>query len=145
MRVERKINLSDFVQRAVLLQELSEAKGWHNVEVSPARPKASQQQHSYYRAVVLPIAKLWLCENQGEDFDDTSAHEFLKSSLRGKPVADPETGEQIGTIAKSHSEYTTREMVEFVDDVVELLRRFDVPVPPPDPEWREHRAKVLAA
>ncbi len=145
MRVDRKINLSDRLQRAILLEELSTAKGWHNVSLSPARPKATHPQHGYYRCVVCPLAKIWLNDTQGandngEDFDEKSAHEWLKNHLRGIPVMNKTTGEYLGTVTKSHAEYTVAEMASFIDDVVELLTKCGVNVPPPTKDYAESAA-----
>ncbi len=141
MRIDRKVNLSDIVQKAILLQELSTSGGMHTVYVNPARAKASQAQHGYYRAVVVPLAKAWLNETQGgqddgEDFDEESAHNWLKNHLRGKQIVRPSDGEVIGIAAKSHAEYSVKDMIEFVDDVVDLLRQCDVNVPPPDRNYQ---------
>ncbi len=142
MRIDRKVNLSDIVQKAILLQELSTSGGMHNVSVGPARAKATHPQHAYYRAVVVPLAKAWLNETQGgqddgEDFDEDSAHNWLKNHLRGKQIVRPSDGEVIGVAAKSHAEYSVKEMIEFVDDVVALLKDCGVNVPPPDRDYRE--------
>src|SRR4051812_25940235 len=97
MRISRKVNLCDIVQMAILFDELSQGrsrpggKNWHNISVSPARVKATYAQHAFYRAVVLPIAKRFLNETQGgdetgEDFDEESAHWWLKTTLRPIPI-----------------------------------------------------------
>lgn len=140
MRIERKVNLSDLTQRAILLEEVTSARGWHNVSFAPARAKATHPQHGYYRAVVLPLAKAWLNEtqggdDQGHDFSEDEAHEWLKLHLRPIPVVDKRTGEQVSTIAASHSTYTVKDMLEFIDEVIDLLRKFDVNVPPPSREY----------
>lgn len=149
MRIERKLNLSDPTHKGILFQEIGLAGGWHNVAMSPARAKARQAQFGYYFAVVLPLATQWLNETQGGIDEDTeySDHEadiWLKTYLRGVPVADPRTGEQLSTIVPSKAAFTTKQMFEFTDDVVALLRKFGVKVPPPDKNWRDARAAVAA-
>lgn len=147
MRAERRVNLGDITQRAILIEELSTAaapgvNAWHNVSITPARPKASQHQHGYYRAVLVPLAKTFLNATQGgdddgDDFDEESTHNWLKNYLRPIPVVNRKTGEELGVTTKSHSLYTVAEMAEFIDDVTNLLVENGVRVPKPDKNYRE--------
>lgn len=139
MRIDRKINLGDITERAILYQELAAGNGFHNVSISPARRGASTPQHRYYRGIVVPLAKAWLNETQGgaddgEDYDEDGAHWFLKIALRPIPIVNKRTGEQIGVTAKSHAKYSLPEMCEYIDEVVKLLADNGVKVPPPSLE-----------
>ncbi len=135
MRIERKIDFSNILERAIFQEELSQTKGWHNVKVGPARRMASTPQHRFYRGVLVPLAKAYLTESQGEELDESSTHWFLKTTLRPIPVVNKD-GEEIGVTAKSHGLYELPEMMEFIDDVVKLLTDCGVKVPPPDKDYR---------
>lgn len=147
MRTQRKVNLSDPMQRALLVQEIMSATGPHHVEISPARLKASEKQHGYYRAVLVPTAKLWLNETQGgdewgDDFDEESTHNWLKTFLRGKPVVNRKTGEVVGMAASSHATYSMKDMAEFITDVMDLFDRNEVKYQKPDKDYRQRLAKM---
>jgi hypothetical protein len=146
--IDRDINVSQPNEWAVFFDELRQLKGVHSVEIHKRRRKASQEQHGYYRAVVLPIARRWLNETQGgieddRDYTDAEAHVWLKAEFAGRPVIDPKTGECRSPIAKSCAEMSSVEMFELTDAVVQHLHNQWWRVPPPDREWRENRARAL--
>jgi hypothetical protein len=141
MPIKRTIDFSDAQHWAVLFDELRRLKGPHEVQVTRKRVKASAAQFGFYHGVVLPLAKDWLNETQGgnaagEDYTEAEADDWLKSHLLGKPVIDKRTGEQVGTIAPSKATFDTKQMSDFVNDVIDLLTRFGVRVPPADREYR---------
>jgi hypothetical protein len=149
MAIRRPINFSDPTQWAVLFDELRQLKGIYEVAVTRKRRKATLEQFGYYFGVVLPLAKQWLNDTQGgpdaeSEYTEAETDVWLKCHFLGTPVIDKATGEQMSVIAPSKATFNTRQMAEFVDDVIRLLTSFKVPVPPPDKNYREARAMALA-
>lgn len=151
MRIDRKCNLSDPTVKGIILQEIATSTGMHNISVGPARRrKATQEQFGYYFDVVLPLAKQFLNESQGglEDgeevieYGDKEADIWLKGYLRGRPVFSKTTGEQIHIAIPSKAFWDTKQMFEYTEDVVKLLRDNNVPVPPPDKNYKELRRSM---
>ncbi len=155
MTIDRKVNLSDFMHKAILQQEFAQAEGWHEFKVRPVRVKATQEQFAYYYAVILPIAAQWLNQTQGgaedrdgviHDFDADAADVWLKLELRGREVVNPKTGELMGKVPPLKRHWDVLTMVRFVDDVIGLLKDGGCRnIPPPDKEWKAARAKAMQA
>ena len=140
--INRVINLEDAEQWRILQAELAAMKGVVEVTIVKKRKKASREQFGYFFGVVLPIAKRFLNETQGgneygDDYADDEADEWLKHYLRGRPVINKKTGEVIGTVVPSKAKFDTKAMAEFVDDVIDLLKKNGYLVPPPDKAYRE--------
>jgi hypothetical protein len=153
--IDRDIDPRQRAQVGVLMAEIAECTGHVHVMVTPKlrRPPASREQHGYYRAVVLPIARLWMNQTQGgmpdsyggfRDFTADEAHRWLKNELLGKPMHDPNTGEILSVCAPSCAKMNTKQMFQFTERVVDFLTYLGQTVPPPDKLWRERRDRAFA-
>lgn len=147
--INRVVNTEDVQQRLTLLDELHDLfrrGGVYEVTIVKKRRKATREQFGYFYSVVIPLAKRFLDDTQGgpeaeEYFSDDEADQWLKHHLRGVPVVNKKTGEQIGTVVPRKRDFSTKEMAEYVDDVVDFLKKQGVHVPPPDKHYRERLNK----
>jgi len=84
--------------------------------------KRSNEQNKYYWGCVLPIL-LTEIKEQGNDYDDDSLHEELKSRFGHKKEVHNKDGEIIELI-RSTSTYTTSEFMEYLTEIKQWASEF---------------------
>lgn len=157
--IDRDID-DDSIQRAVLIDELSQLRGRFHVTITKKRRSSGKvhvEQHGYYRAGVLPVVRRFLNETQGgmpdgdgyRDFTEDEAHgwaklEAAKEGAIGKPIADKRTGEITAYIVPSCADMNVYEMWRFTNAVIERMARERYKVPPPRPTLRSAVEQAVA-
>jgi uncharacterized protein Veg len=97
-----------------------------------ARKERSNQQNSYYWAVIVVIWKKLIQDEWGEFFTSKEVHEFLKYNCNYLEKIDTETGE-ILRVSKSTTENSTVEQEEFHSHARDLaMRMFGTEIPLPE-------------
>lgn len=154
--IDRDICPRDKVQLGIAMAELGEcSEKIVHITVTPKRRKSPARiaQHGYYRACVLPIARMFMNESQGGMPDETGGfrpftadevHTWLKVKLIGNPTVNTTTGEIDVSVVPSCARMSAKEMFHFTELVIEFLKQNEVNMPPPDPGWREARNRAMS-
>lgn len=150
MPIDRVINFDDPASVGTLYQEIATLKGWQQVRVNRKVRKATWEQFKWYYGCILPRMKAWISETQGgneegDDLSDEEADNFLKREFCGKEMHNPATGEYMGKTTPLKRYWDIRTMVEFVEDVLTLARQNGIKIPPPDRDWKNAKASVMAS
>jgi uncharacterized protein Veg len=97
-----------------------------------SRKERSNNQNSYYWAVIVVIWKKLIQDEWGEFFTSKEVHEFLKYNCNYNEKIDEETGEVL-RVSKSTTENSTVEQEEFHSAARELaMRMFNTEIPLPN-------------
>lgn len=98
------------------------------------KKKRSNNQNSYYWAVIIPITIQAIKNDWGEIWSKEKAHEFYKLHFNYVEKVNEQTGEVV-KIQKSTTENTTTQMEEYHEQIRQFLKEWfniDCPLPNDD-------------
>jgi hypothetical protein len=135
------LDLSNFQVKAQLLNHIRSLEGKFRIKIVKEHKRRSDQQNSYYHAVIVDLFGDWLREN-GYDLTNDDAHEMLRDRFLREDVIAPATGEIIGSRNKSTTKLSTVEFIEYNEKCAQWMAEFcGIVVPPPDPYYKKDFSK----
>lgn len=130
---ERTLDLSDYAQKALLLDHVRSLQGEYRVTIVKKVKRRSGEQNAYYFGVIVDLFADWL-RSQGHDVTDNDAHEMLKSRFLKKSLVDEKTGEIIGEYTDSTALQSTIEFSNYWERCAQWMAEFcGIVVPEPSP------------
>jgi len=139
MKVAKKVQLpvkivnGKFASNLNIISDILKAYNGHTIDVEFKKRinKRSNDQNSYYWAVIVPIFQNCFKEEWGEIWSLKEVHEFLKNNCNYLELVNENTGEIVRK-TKSTTENTTIEQEEFHTKCRNLCYDFfntEIPLP----------------
>src|ERR1035437_4432817 len=137
---EHIVNLSDVNQKNLILTHIRSLEGPHRISIVKERKRRSDGQNGYFHGVVIPIFAEW-CREQGNDWSDEDAKEYLKRRFLTKTWTNEKTGEIFETTGET-SKLNTVEFNYFIEQCCALIAELcGIAVPPLDPFYKSDTIK----
>jgi hypothetical protein len=119
------IDLSNPLQKRLLLDFIKTRDGLHVVEVRKLRDQRSLAQNAFLWGVVYPRVLAGVREAWGDDETTIDEiHEFLKRRYLSKPLVNRRTGEVMGHTEPSTASLDTKEFGAYLDNITKFAAEY---------------------
>ncbi len=125
IELEVQIKNRKFVSNTNTINDILDAYNGHTIKITFQKKtnKRSNNQNSYYWAVIMPIFKNAIREEWSEIWSISEVHEFLKSNCNYDEFVNENTGEIIRKV-RSTTENTTVSQEDFHEKCRQLCDSF---------------------
>lgn len=128
-----------FMSNKNTINDILDAYNGHTIDITFKKRtnKRSNEQNSYYWAVILQIFRNCIREEWGEIWSLNRTHEFLKSNCNYEEIVNEETGEILRNV-RSTTDNSTVQQEEFHERCRQLCSTFfniktkEIPLPNQD-------------
>ena len=135
-----QINNGKFSSNINIIDDILNAYEGHTIDITFKRRsnKRSNNQNSYYWAVIVPITRNCIKNEWGEIWSLEKAHEFLKNNCNYEEIINEDSGEILRRV-KSTTENDTKNQEDFHEKCRRLVKDFfntQIPLPNEDLELK---------
>jgi hypothetical protein len=130
--IETDLNLSDVLNKQLLMSNIAHMQGPYEIAIKPIDPKRSNQANRYWHKCVVQTFQRYMAA-QGQHFTHDQCHEYLRDRFaKREPIFDPATGEVIDFMPAASSKMSKVEFGDLIEAASEWMRGMNIVVPTPE-------------